>query len=176
MIVNKILKAGVATAMLLVVSVPAITFAGCPDTQGLKIIGEIEHVTFTSNKLRLKARIDTGAQTSSLGIVSQQRFERDGKKWVQFSVVDPVSKKTIEHERPLIRKAKIKRHAAEAQERPVVKMKIKLGDIELERQFTLTDRSQYKFPVLIGRNVLSRKFLVDVNQSYTTKRTGAREE
>jgi hypothetical protein len=148
----------------------------CPNIAGFLIIGEIENVTFKEEKLRLKARIDTGAETSSLGIVSQQPFERDGKKWLRFSVKDPGSDKTIEIERPLVRTAEIKRHGAEAMKRPVVKLKIMLGKVEMERQFTLTDRSQYTFPVLIGRNVLSGKYLVDVNRKFSNQSTGEREE
>jgi hypothetical protein len=58
----------------------------------------------------------------------------------------------------------------------VVKLKIMLGKVEMERQFTLTDRSQYIFPVLIGRNVLSGKYLVDVNRKFSNQSTGEREE
>ena len=149
---------------------------GCPDISGFVIIGEMEIITFKEKNLRLKARIDTGATTSSLGVFAQQPFERDGKKWLQFSVKDPDSKKDIDFERPVQRIAEIKRHGAEAMERPVVKMKIMLGNIEMEREFTLADRSKFTFPVLIGRNVLSAKFLVDVNRKYITQRVGETEE
>ena len=148
----------------------------CSDISGFVIIGEAEKVTFTSKGLRLNARIDTGAQTSSLGVVDQQPFERDGKKWLDFSVQDPKSGKLINFKLPVVRIAEIKRHGAAAQERPVVKLKIKLGDIEMEREFTLADRARYTFPVLIGRNVLSGKYLVDVNRKYSAARTGGKEE
>ena len=148
----------------------------CPNISGFVIIGEAEKVTFTSKDLRLNARIDTGAQTSSLGVVDQQPFERDGKKWLDFSVQDPNSGKLINFKLPVVRIAEIKRHGAAAQERPVVKLKIKLGDIEMEREFTLADRARYTFPVLIGRNVLSDKYLVDVNRKYSAARTGGKEE
>ncbi len=150
--------------------------ADCEDTAGLIIIGEVEKVTFMSKGLKLKARIDTGAETSSLGVDDQQPFERDGKKWLRFSVKDPANEKLISFERPIVRTASIKRHGAEDMKRPVVKLKIMLGNIEMERQFTLADRSKYTFPVLIGRNVLSGKYLVDVNRKFSTKQTGGKEE
>ncbi|MCK4508668.1 MAG: ATP-dependent zinc protease [Desulfuromonadales bacterium] len=146
------------------------------DISGFVIIGEAEKVTFTSKDLRLNARIDTGAQTSSLGVVDQQPFERDGKKWLDFSVQDPDSGNLIDFKMPVVRIAEIKRHGAAAQERYVVKLKIKLGDIEMEREFTLADRARYTFPVLIGRNVLSGKYLVDVNRKYSTSHSGGKEE
>ena len=52
----------------------AASVADCPDTAGFKIIGELEHVTLIANELRLQARIDTGAQTSSLGIDNERIF------------------------------------------------------------------------------------------------------
>ena len=105
--------------------------ADCEDTAGLIIIGEVEKVTFISKGLKLKARIDTGAETSSLGVDDQQPFERDGKKWLRFSVKDPANEKLISFERPIVRTASIKRHGAEDMKRPVVKLKIILGDIEM---------------------------------------------
>ncbi len=148
----------------------------CPDIAGFVVIGEAEKVTIQSKDLRLNARIDTGAQTSSLGVVNQQPFERDGKKWLDFSVQDPDSGMLIDFKLPVVRIAEIKRHGAAAQERHVVKLKIKLGDIEMVREFTLADRSRYNFPMLIGRNVLSGKYLVDVNRKYSTNHTGGKEE
>ena len=114
----------------------------CSELAGRVIIGETENVTFEAQAMRLKARIDTGAQTSSLGIVNSKVFERDGKKWLNFSVQEPDSKKTVDFERPIERIAKIKRHGADPTERPVVKLKVTLANIEMEREFTLADRSQ----------------------------------
>lgn len=148
----------------------------CPDTFGLVVVGEAEYVTLKSKELRLKARIDTGAQTSSLGVVDEQPFERDGKKWLQFSVLDPGSGEKIKFERPVVRIAEIKRHGAESQKRHVVMLTIMLGNIEMKREFTLADRSRYTFPVLIGRNVLTGQFLVDVNRKYSTQLAGGEEE
>jgi len=140
----------------------------CKDISQLKIIGELEYVSVMPENLRQKARIDTGAQTSSIGIVDSIFFERDGKKWVQFNVKDHIKNRIIKFERPLKRIVKIKRHQAEATERPVVELKIKLGQMELVREFSLADRSQFKYPILIGRNVLNNKFLVNVGQKFSS--------
>jgi len=170
------------TASILLAALPLAAASGvtddkaCPNTAGFKIIGELEHVIIKPEDLRLKARIDTGAQTSSIGVISQQVFERDGKKWLRFSIKDPANNQPIDFEQRVLRTAKIKRHGAEATERPVVKLKIKLGEIEMEREFTLADRDQYKFPVLIGRNVLGGKYLVDVNRKFAGKQVGGKEE
>lgn len=148
----------------------------CPNITGFVIIGEAENIIIKSKDLRLKARIDTGAQTSSLGVVAQQSFERDGKKWLQFSVKDPDSERLIVFERPVVRNARIKQHGAEAMERSVVTLTIVLGEIKMEREFTIVDRSNYTFPVLIGRNVLSGQYLVDVNRRFSNQHSGVLEE
>lgn len=166
------------TVLLMLPQAPEAISTGTesPEIAGFVIIGELENITFKAKDLNLQARIDTGAQTSSLGVASQQPFERDGKKWLVFTVNDPHGNKSITFEKPIKRIAKIKRHGGEALERAVVKLKILLGNTEMEREFTLADRSQYKYPVLIGRNVLRGKYLVDVNRRFTSSQKGEREE
>ena len=136
--------------------------------QGMQIIGEVEPVTILAAGLTLPARIDTGATTSSLDARNIQRFERDGQKWVRFVVLDRRSGKKVKVEGRVTRIVEITRHGADDQKRPVVKLKARLGKVELLREFSLTDRSKFTYPVLIGRNILQGKFLVDVTRKNTT--------
>jgi len=133
----------------------------------LPVIGAIETLTLEKEKLQLPARIDTGAQTSSLSAVGIQPFERDGKKWVRFQVKDPVSGKMIKLERALERIVKIKRHGALAMERQVVTLLVSIGEIRQNCEFSLIDRSDYEYPALIGRNFLNGKAMVDVSREYS---------
>lgn len=137
------------------------------DLDDLLIIGEAEYVYIGEEAIRLAARIDTGATTSSLGAKAIKLYESDGKKWVRFQVVEPRSGKQTTFRRPLKRTAEIKRHGAEKQKRYVVKLPIKLGPIDREIEFTLTDRSDFEFPVLIGRNFLKGVAVVDVDRKYS---------
>jgi len=132
----------------------------------LPIIGEAERVTVEPHGLRLAARIDTGATTSSISATQIKRIERDGKKWVSFVLTDPATGKQVTVKRPLVRTASIKRHGAEDQKRPVVTLQVNMGPIQQETEFSLTDRSKYEFPVLIGRTYLRGKALVDVSREY----------
>lgn len=132
----------------------------------LQVIGEIESLTLEKEKVQFKARIDTGAQTSSISAVNIQRYERDGKKWVRFEINDPAKKKTIKMERPLSRIVSIKRHGAPPVDRPVVYLVVSIGSIKCRCEFSLTDRSKYEFPVLIGRNFLSGRAMVDVSRKH----------
>jgi len=137
-------------------------------TTDLRVIGEVEPVTLVKSGLTLPARIDTGATTSSLDATEIKRFERDGKKWVRFTVTDRRSGEKKEMECRLSRTVKVKRHGEESLERPVVKVKTLMGEVELVREFSLTDRGEFTYQILIGRNFLQGEFVVDVNRKNVT--------
>ncbi|MFV0421079.1 RimK/LysX family protein [Oleidesulfovibrio sp.] len=134
----------------------------------LVLVGEAEYVYLADIKKRLPARIDTGATTSSLSAVNIQRFERDGKKWVRFAIPYPDGKLSEPIEKPLKRDARIKRHGAESIRRPIIMLRVRIGSINTVNEFSLTDRSKFKFPVLIGRSLLEGKAAVDVSREYIT--------
>ena len=140
----------------------------CDDTHydGKMVIGEAEWVHLPRQKMKLRARIDTGATTTSIDAREIRVQGRDGKKWVIFDLVDRKNDEKITLEKPLIRIAEIKRHGVEEQERPVVKLRLKIGEVEKYVEVSLTDRSKYDYPVLIGRNFLEGEFVVDVSRSY----------
>lgn len=131
----------------------------------LLIVGQVEYITILPAKLRLAARVDTGATTSSIHAVNIKRFERDGKKWVRFYLVGSGGKK-VKMERPVVRTIEVKRHGTSQQSRPVVTLRVAMGPIKTTTQFSLTNRSQFKYPVLIGRSLLNGVAVVDVNREY----------
>ncbi len=135
------------------------------DGEKLIIIGETEYITIKPSNLRLKARIDTGATTSSIHALDIVRYERDGKKWVRFNLVNSSGAKT-KMNYPVHRTIKVKRHGADVQSRPVVNLKVTMGKIKKTTPFSLVDRSNFKYPVLIGRSFLADTAIVDVNRSY----------
>lgn len=129
------------------------------------LIGEIEDVYLRPIDLELEARIDTGAQTSSLDAQNLKVFERDGKEWVRFNFVDRETKEVHEIERPVSRFVLIIQSNTEKKDRrPVVAFNLTIGNVSQVVEFTLTDRSHLDFSVLIGRNVLKDLMLVDISQ------------
>lgn len=135
------------------------------------MLGNREYVYLDPPGLELTARIDTGARTSSLNAMTLMEFERDGKPYVKFTIRNPQTGEPIEITRRLRRIAKIKeRGDREAQERPVVKMRVTVGSINELIDFTLENRSKFKHQVLIGRNLLRDLAIVDVSRSYLTKK------
>ncbi len=130
------------------------------------IVGETEYVRVVPGNAVLKARIDTGATSTSLTALDMTKFERDGKTWVKFFVPDGKDGK-VEISRPVIGWVNIKRHGADPVKRPVVKMTLILGEREQSLKVNLTDRSTYTYPLLIGRNFLQGVMMVDVSKKYT---------
>jgi hypothetical protein len=116
----------------------------------------------------LEARIDTGAETSSIHAENIQLLEKDGTRWVRFSIPDPDGGEDIRLERRLHRRILIKQTGSDDYERRyVVRLWITLGDTRTWLDVSLSDRDDFEFPLLIGRNMLMDAFAVDVSQHHT---------
>ena len=132
------------------------------------LIGRVENVLLLPEKIKIKARIDTGAGLSSLHTKDLITFERDGKPWVRFSI-QAGKQASVMYERPVKRYISIKQHNSGPQRRPVVAMSYMLGSIEEQVDTTLTDRTEYLYQLLIGRNFLRDRAIVDVSKKFTVK-------
>lgn len=133
----------------------------------LPFIGEIERVTVLDGNFSSPARIDTGATTTSMSAINIKKFERDGEKWIRFDIpYDGDNLIPMEH--TLDRTVLIRRHGEEPQERYVVNLNLKLGDVVKLVEVTLADRREFEFTILIGRNFLEGTFAVDVSHKYMT--------
>lgn len=132
-----------------------------------QVIGGIERVHLSPPGLTLEARIDTGAESSSLDARNIREFERDGSTWVRFLLVDRDTDEVHEIERRVVRFVRILQSSVDDSERrPVVRFRMALGTHVQVAEFTLSDREHLAFPVLIGRNVLKDVMIVDVGRSH----------
>lgn len=147
---------------------PASAVPKAPERKdGRVILGYVEYIQIYPENLKIPARLDSGATTSSLNAIDLVHFERDGENWVRFKTYDPAKQDYIEFERKVVRTARIRRHEGEAtQTRPVVRLEISLAGIRQEKEFTLIDRSNFDYQALIGRNVLSDVVLVDSAEKF----------
>jgi hypothetical protein len=136
-----------------------------PPQTTLAVLGEVEYLTIDPPGLQLKARLDTGAAGSTLHALDVREFERDGKAWVKFQLVDASTGKSVEVSRPVIRTQASK--DATATKHYVVSLKATIAGIAQFTEFTLADRSSSKYPALIGRNFLRDQAVVDVGHRFT---------
>lgn len=125
---------------------------------------------------RIPAKIDTGARTSSLHAIEIERFEVDGAQMVRFLLdlggneVQPVT-----CEVPRADHRTITSSNGEQQDRFIIKTDLLLGTTRFRAEFSLADRSDMQFPILIGRTALRSRFLVDCGRSYLQSNAAERE-
>lgn len=135
----------------------------------LPIVGGVEFVEISPPGFKYEARIDTGAESSSIHAENIQLIERDGKRVVRFSLLNPKTSELFELERRLQRKVLIKQQQGEGERRYVVKLWVSLGDIKERIDVSLTDRSGFQYPLLVGRNLLTDTAIVDVSRQHVLK-------
>lgn len=124
------------------------------------IIGGVETVYVPPFEIPFQARIDTGAEISSIDAKNIRPFERDGEKWVSFDITNKKTSQTIHFEKPIVRKTNIIR-TLQGEKRYVVHFDVKMGEEIIDTEFTLNNRSKFEYQVLIGRNILNGRFIVD---------------
>ena len=129
------------------------------------VIGWVENVGVSSGNAIVKAKIDTGADSSSLHCECITPYERDGEQWVRFTITD-INDQSVSYEKKILRTTKVKRHFGEVQERIVVRMGICIGDQYGETDVSLVDRSGFNYSLLIGRKYLKDKFIVDPDETF----------
>lgn len=137
-------------------------------TLAVPVYGWVEAVRIYPNNMRLKAKLDTGAKTSSLHALNIKEITRGNDTWVSFSVPTQDENKKIRFELKVQRFVRIKRHNGKFQRRPVVNLDICLGKaLTPSVEFSLIDRSEFNYPVLLGRNFLEGNSVVDAARSFT---------
>lgn len=129
------------------------------------LIGRVEWVELPDLKIKLKARIDTGAKTTSLHATNIEEVEQRGELFVKFQTQD-LEGKTIQVVRKVETTQKVSNTAGFVSKRYVIKEKLKMGSIEREVSINLNDRSKMDYKFLVGRNLLLGRFIVDVARSH----------
>lgn len=119
--------------------------------------------------VEVKAKLDSGALTSSMQAENIEEFQRDGEDWVRFEVEveDEESGEIVsrEFERQLFRDLTVV-GAGGRDHRPVVLMTICMGDERYEEQFSLEDRGDMNYPVLLGRRTIQSLGHLDVTETF----------
>ncbi len=129
-----------------------------------RIIGSEEWCSFPELGIpAIKARVDSGAKTSSIHAFNINSFRRDGALWVSFEV-HPIQNNrhlVIRCERPVIDKRRVKSSSGEAETRYVVSAPMRLGDDIWDVELTLSNRDSMGFRMLLGREAMEGRLIVD---------------
>tara|TARA_S200000501_G_scaffold313505_1_gene305019 strand:+ start:431 stop:895 length:465 start_codon:yes stop_codon:yes gene_type:complete len=118
------------------------------------------------NDFAIKAKVDTGARTSAIHATHIEEYKSSGKKRVRFRL-HQLSEK-IDISTNLLRYLKITSSFGDSEIRPLIRLKIRLGDRAWFTEVTLTTRTRMTYPMLIGRNSLMKKYLIHSHKSYLT--------
>lgn len=133
-----------------------------------QVVGYTETVRLFPADMPLRAKIDTGARTSSLHAQDITIFAKRGKMWVRFHVTNRENR-TQEFERPVVRRVRIKDLGGPSVSRPVVLMGICLGSVYRVTEVNLSDRSGFNFQLLVGRRFMRQVIVVDPARQFTLK-------
>ncbi|MGB0599757.1 MAG: ATP-dependent zinc protease [Rubripirellula sp.] len=138
-------------------------------TSSLPVIGWREWVGLPDLGIkRIKAKVDTGARSSSLHAFDLCDFDRDDEQWVRFRI-HPVQRKvdrTVEAEARVLEYRSVRSSSGKASMRPVIITNIVLLGVSWPVELTLANRNEMGFRMLLGREAFRKRFVVDAGNSY----------
>jgi len=116
----------------------------------------------------VKAKIDTGARTSALHAFDIETIEREGVTHARFAIHpwQDSSEDVVVVEAPLLDRRAVRSSSGATRLRPVVMATVELAGRRVPIEVTLTRRDEMGFRMLIGRQALRRRFVVDPARSY----------
>lgn len=129
----------------------------------MQTLGRSDRVDLPGLNLEdIQAKIDTGAYTSSLHCLRAEVI--DGE--LEFVLLDEEHPEFtgIKYRFRNFDQREIKNSFGEAELRYVIKTKVKIFDTVIRAEFSLSNRGNLKFPVLLGRKILRHRFLIDVTK------------
>jgi hypothetical protein len=147
-------------------------FAACAQDQGEPTefleYGWIEPVAISGEGIVLYAKLDTGADNCSLHAGNIKLYKKKGADYVKFHIRTRQGEE-YDFDLPVARFAKIKRVEGATQVRPVVSMYICLGGQYMQVDVNLVDRSNFAYPLLIGRSFLAGHAMVNPAKSFVSE-------
>ncbi len=138
-------------------------------TGSLKIVGWREWVSLPDLGIKyVKAKIDTGARTSALHAFALEKFREKRKDKVRFYIhpLQRSTKKVSICVAEIVDRRWVTDSGGHGEYRFVIETKMLMGHIEQDIELTLTNRDSMTFRMLLGREALRQRFLVNVSKSY----------
>lgn len=133
------------------------------------IVGSQEWCSLPSLTIpAINARVDSGAKTSSLHAFNIQSFTRNGTAWVSFEVhpIQGDRKTTVRCESPVVDRRFVKSSSGNKEKRFVINAPLQIGGDVWEIELTLTNRDSMGYRMLLGREAMNGRILVDPSESF----------
>lgn len=141
----------------------------------LPVIGWREWVSLPDLRIKeIKTKIDTGARSSALHAFDIRTLRRGGRRMVRFKVYpyQRDASRIVSAEAELLGERRVRSSSGKEEIRPVIRTSIELFDERWTIELTLTNRVQMGFRMLLGRQAVRKRFLIDPGRSYRAGRTG----
>jgi len=121
---------------------------------------------------RIEAKLDTGAKTSAIHAYEIEPFERRGRDYVRFRIHPKRGNAhlSVPAEARLVGRRRVKASSGHASERPVIRTVVVVDGRRFPIEITLADRDQMGYRMLLGRQALGGRFLVDPGRSHAAGR------
>lgn len=135
----------------------------------IQVVGWREWVALPELDIaRTKAKVDTGARTSALHAFDVEDFERDGQRWARFEIHphQRTARGAVVAEAQLVDLRPVRSSSGRAEQRWVIETTIDLAGVRWPIELTLTRRDAMGFRMLVGRQAIRRRFLVDPGRSW----------
>ena len=137
------------------------------------VIGWKEYVHFPEWGIRpIKVKIDTGARTSALDVVSYELHQADGQGLVaelRLALDHRHPQRLTVVQAPVLRMVVVSKSSAMREQRPLIEATVRLGPVTKRVRMTITNRSGMRFRMILGRKALEGDFVVDVSRKYLMK-------
>lgn len=133
------------------------------------VVGSEEWVSLSKLKIPfVKARVDSGAKTSSLHATNIQPYQKDNETWVNFDVfpIQNDGKRKISCKALVVDKRVVKSSSGDREERFVVRTEISLNEQKWDIELTLTNRDSMGYRMLLGRQAMMGRIIVDPSESF----------
>jgi len=137
----------------------------------MQLIGRSEIVDLPEFELMgVQAKVDTGADSSAIHATGMKVKDlADGAKVLQARLVNGQKARFTDFSIK-----KVKSSNGQIQERYKVKLKIEVLGKKVKTDFTLSNRGRMRYPILLGKSFLRKRFLVDVSKAYISKQNDSK--
>lgn len=116
----------------------------------------------------IRAKVDTGARTAALHAFGLEIFEKEEREYARFAI-HPDHRSpgpAVIVETPVLGHRTVRNPGGRSEERPIIRTKLVMGGYRFTAEVNLTRRDMMGIPMLLGRQTLRRRFVVDPGRSY----------
>ena len=120
--------------------------------QSVRVVGHLQNTIVLPIGLSMTAKMDTGADMTSIHAVNIEKYRKGGRDWVRFNL--EAGGRSVTVRRPVVRIVRIRRAGVGVVERPVVELGLCIAGYYKLAHVNLTDRSRMSYPLLVGNRYL----------------------